>query len=462
MKAELAKPPVRGKAISIKKNPRAAQADADIPGLLQKQRQAAEFEAAQMKVAARGQGQAGMLGGTSQPMAANGNRATLPTRVATTGAQSPTNKAAVAPSAKIQKAPTVATTEPSQTLNAPGNASGTLLRKSSGAQSANNNGSSGNSNTGAGSPANKYSSMASISYLPNSNATVLLCAQDPTMRILHVSGSSSPATFTPIDEYNLYTITGCSFGNQAPTNDASPTDWVHIYGGTGSFYGKFAIKFWSDNEIEVSLDESLSGFPDLNNLNLVVKRADGRQTQKGGFKFYAARQTVPLTTIPQSWVKLAPFPTDWSIAYSTPPASGFVYPKPAIPAPGASAGSAYLSRSSDGHKFDIDLPYYDYYDFSRLAPGWTTDSFEVDPFEANCPAGAGWTLTYKQSFGAWSGQWDGNNIRVGLSDTSCSGFIAPAPFIGNYQNWTGSYYALTVWVTGPRGIDPLTDQPTKP
>lgn len=301
----------------------------------------------------------------------------------------------------------------------------------------------------------------------------LLCAQDPTMRILTVSGSATSATFTPIDEYNLYTIRGCSFGNEAPTNDSGPTDWVHIYGGAGSFYGKFAIKFWSDNEIDVSLDGSLSGFPDLSNITLVVKRGDGQQTQKGGFNFYAARQTVLLNSIPQSWVTLASFPEPfqhpWTMTYSSPPASSrnaTLYPTPAIGPPGPTAGSAYVSRSSNGDKYASVTSAYDYFDFSHLAAGWTTDPSdqqhqpELITFDQYCPAGDGWTVTYKESFGSWSSQWDGNNIQVGLSDTSCSGFFGPSLGINNYENWSGSYYALKVWVTGPRGTDPLTDKPT--
>jgi|GEM_PF-2405048 len=305
-------------------------------------------------------------------------------------------------------------------------------------------------------------------HLGISESLAVICAQDPTMRIVTVSGSASPATFTPTDQYNLYTIRGCSFGNQSPTNDPGPTDYVHIYGGTGSFHGKFAIKFWSDNEIDVSLDESLTGFPDLNNITLVVERRDGQQTEKSGFNFYAARQWAPLTTIPQSWVTLAPFPVDWSTNFSSPPASrSTLYPKPAIYPPGPSAGSAYVSRSVDGGKYESLSGVSDYFDFSHLAPGWTTDPSdqqhpaEFFSYDQYCPSGAGWTVTYKQSFGTWNAEWDGNNIRVGLSDTTCSGFYGFLAGADNYQNWSGSYYALQVWVIGPRGTDPLTDLPVQ-
>lgn len=396
LKAELAKTPVRGKVISMTRNSRHVHPDAAIIAVLQKQRQAASVESAQMmKLGIRPGSAAGMPAGPSQPMSTS----------VWGSATQPNNRTAM---------PTTRTAAASNSQRVVPNAAATL------------------------GPA---------------EALVLECAQDPTMRIASVSGSLAPATFTPIDQYNLYTIRGCSFGGQAPTSDQGPTDWVHLYGGTGSFYGKFAIRFWSDNEIDVSLDESIRGFPDLDNLNLVVKRTDGQETQKGGFKFYAARQTVLLSSIPSSWVKLA----DFAKFGATMPAQ-FSSPPSSSNGPGPSAGSAYVSRYYDGQKF-IANGQSDYYDFSQLAPGWTTDSFEVDPYPAACE-GAPFTITYKSDFGvAWSGNWDGNNISVGLSDTTCSGVIVATPWI-NYQNVTSSFYALKVWVAGPRGTDPLTGQPT--
>lgn len=281
--------------------------------------------------------------------------------------------------------------------------------------------------------------------LHNFDNNALVCAQNSQFRILNVSGSSFPATFTPIDQYNLYTITGCSFGN------ASPNNKVYVYG-TGQFQGNFNIKFWNDNSIALSLDESISGVPDLDNLTLVVQRFDGQQTQKGGFKFYAARQTVELKTIPTSWVKLATLTSGFKTLnpeYSSPPTSD-------QGGPGPGAGSAYVSRYFYGTKFD-PISTYDHFYFNNLAPGWNTDSFQLTTYPLDCP----YTVTWRQNFGSWSSGWDGNNIYVGLSDTSCSGFNPASMVLGIplnvYQNRTGSYYALKVWVTGPRGLDPLTN-----
>lgn len=450
LKTQLAKAASKSqKSIRVAINSRLANTQAGIFAALQKQRDAASVEIAQTKLRLQTKAQTGPLGGAPRP----GNNS------ATTN-QSQNSRVALAQKPTVQKPATTGAIGPERTSSAMVNPSGTggLLAQGGNA---------------GGSPGKNGNISPRMIYAPGPvTNTALICAQDPTMRILSVSGSSNAATFTPVDQYNLYTIRGCSFGNQAPTNDTGPTDWVHIYGGVGSFYGKFAIKFWSDDEIEVSLDESLSGFLDLNNLNLVVKRADGQQAQRGGFKFYAARQTVPLLSIPQSWAKLTVLPENggghdaMALFYSSPPASASAasYPVPAIPPPGPSAGSAYVSRSFNGGKFAASGR-FDLYDLGHLAPGWNPDSFGVTPYEQACPADYGWVNTYKQNFGNWGGGWQGNYILVQLSITSCSGFYGPcvvAPWTcQNYQNWSGSYYALQVWVTGPRGTDPITGLPTK-
>jgi hypothetical protein len=377
-------PPKTG---ALVKNPRAAQINSSIIALLKKQRSAADIETSQMKLSLRPAVQAGPAGGSQLMSATGGASSSLP---GTTGRSAATGASGVG--------------------------------------------------TGKSAPGNI---PASISHLSPFNSAALICGNDPTLRILTVSGSLGSATFTPIDQYNLYTITGCSFGNPGSNNK------VYIYG-TGSFQGNFAIKFWSNNSIAVALDESITGYPDLSNINLVVQRNDGQQTQKSGFNFYAFRQAVPLSTMPSSWANLVTLTSGFKQLppqYSSPPSSA--------PGPGPSAGTSYVNRFYNGKQFD-PTGKSDYYDFSKLATGWTTDSFQVTTYDQNCP----YVVTYKHDFGTWSWDWDKgypNNIRVWPSVTTCSGFLPPFP-LPNYQNWSGSHYALRVWVIGPRGIDPMTGQ----
>lgn len=373
------------------KNPLATRVNAATIAVLQKQRTAADLEATQIKLSVRPATQAGLRGGTSQLMSATGG----------------TGSAGISQSASPAA------------LNNAGSA-------------------------GKISPAVTHLAL---------NATVAICAGDPTFRILNVSGSAGTATFTPIDQYNLYTISGCSFGN------AGSADKVYIYG-TGSFRGNFVINFWSNNSIVVALDEFISGYPDLSNLNLVLQRNDGQQTEKQGFNFYAARQIVPLSTIPSAWANLAAWTSGFKTMtpqYFSPASTSSHSPTP--------SGTAFVSRFYDGQKFDPtgQTDTVDWYDFSHLAPGFTTDSFQVTIFPQNCP----YVVTYRQDFGTWRWYWGNgsaaNNIYIFPADTTCSGFNADSMVLGIpmnvYQNWTGSYYALQVWVNGPRGIDPMTNQP---
>ncbi|HKI24875.1 MAG TPA: hypothetical protein VKA07_01040 [Candidatus Sulfotelmatobacter sp.] len=279
------------------------------------------------------------------------------------------------------------------------------------------------------------------------NSTALVCTNNPQFRILTVSGSQSTVTFTPIDQYNLYTITGCSFGNP------DSKDKVYLYG-ANNLNVDFLIQFWSDNSIAVCLNPGLAGLPDLNKLTLVVQRGDGQQAQKGGFSFYAARQTVQLSAIPSSWVTLAALGSGSTYGNKTMDAQ---YSSPPTSSPGPGAGTAYVSRSFNGAKFDPTGQNPDFYNFTHLAPGFTTDSMQLITYPQNCP----YVVTYKQDFGTWHAYWgtdNPNNIYIFLSDTTCSGVLPPTPWI-NYQNSTGSYYALKVWVNGPLGIDPITGQP---
>src|SRR5205085_8956688 len=91
-----------------------------------------------------------------------------------------------------------------------------------------------------------------------------------------------PGILTPEAKYNLYTITGCSFGPSDPGNSA------YIFGVNG-FKANLNIDFWGDNGITVHLDPWLAGVLDQDNVTLVVAPAGKQPFNKSGYKFYAAR-----------------------------------------------------------------------------------------------------------------------------------------------------------------------------
>lgn len=277
----------------------------------------------------------------------------------------------------------------------------------------------------------------------------LTCSTNPTMRILSVAGTPAPAVFTPIAAYNLYTISGCSFGNPGPDAKA------YIYKG-GTFRESFQIQEWHDNWLKLSLDSKISGMLDQDDVTLVIQRADGTQASKTGFRFRAVRSLVPLALIPSRWVHLV----TWSKDQKT---FSPEYSSPAIIDGKAAGPSAYVSRYVDGEKFDPGAQppdqQYDSYDLSGLAAGWVGKSAQLRTFPMTC--GTKYqpiVKTYEQYFGAWRTEWSENVLRVYLADESCSGFDAAFPLV-NYQNLTGSYYQVTVVAYGPRCTDPLTGKP---
>jgi hypothetical protein len=295
------------------------------------------------------------------------------------------------------------------------------------------------------------STNSKLGSLP-ANATgnlVLACSTNPTMRILNVAGTPASAVFTPIAAYDLYTVTGCSFGSPGPDAKA------YIYKG-GTFRENFQIQEWHDNWLKLSLDSKISGVLDQDDVTLVIQRADGTQANKSGFRFRAVRSLVPLPLIPSRWVHLV----TWSKDHKT---FSPEYSSPAIIDGKAAGPSAYVSRYVDGEKFDPSTQppdqQYDSYDLSALAAGWVGKSAQLQTFPLTCGTIYQPIIkTYDQKFGTWRTEWSGSTLHVYLADESCSGFDAAFPLV-NYQNLTGSYYRVTVVAYGPRCTDPLTGKP---
>ncbi|MHB8524750.1 MAG: hypothetical protein ACYDD2_01135 [Candidatus Acidiferrales bacterium] len=454
VKAKLGPP----KKVQPIKNLGAIQANAALIGLLHTQRQSANAEAARMaNLVARSQTQPTILGQQSQLMSANGSRVTTASAQAppqainagtSTQAHAPATRTMLARPTAVQTVPrtgSVGNIGPSRTSSASGNASGTLMQPGSvRTQSVNGSGS--------GSPGNISSSVAQ---LPHIDTTVLTCAHNPTMRILNVSGSSFPATFTPIAQENFYTITGCSFGNTGPIAK------VYIYKGA-TFREEFQIQEWSDNWIKLNLDSNLSGLLDQDNLTLVVQRADGQQTSKDGFKFYAAREKRLLTQIPNSYFGLYGLnivdTSQWSQSYNSPASTTDGYGFGGMTAE-VSIGEGLQFIKGNFDTQDMPSPGTDIYDLSHLQPGFAATEADISSHDMGCSGGGGTLITSGTLGGEFNGSqlwinWPGENCKNvscgngGLFSTDC--FINP--FV----------YAVDVWVEGPRGVDPWTGLPTKP
>ena len=409
--------PASAKQVAEVENPRVAEQEASMAAALQNQKRAVDAEVvAQTKVGLK---PATVSPGPSQTMASHsgGMLSGAPAGAAAAPVSQARTGAAAATSAPTQTAPPVKT-----------GSNGTY------------------SMAGGGTVNPPVASNSRFSRMPAGVAGnyALTCATNPAMRIITVAGMPAPAVFTPITAFDLYTVTGCSFGNLGPDAKA------YIYKG-GGFREDFQIQEWHDNWLKISLDPKISGVLDQDEVTLVIQRADGTQVSKGSFKFHAVRAVVPLQLIPSRWATLVTWTQDnktFSPDYSSP---ALIQGKAAGP-------SAYVARYRQGEKFDPNAQapnqQYDTYDFSGLAPGWVGKSAQLKTYDTECP----FVVTYRGNFGNWRTQWDGNSLRVYLGDQTCS-WVNPALPTYFGTNWTGSFYKLTVSAYGPRCTDPLTGKP---
>ena len=375
-------------------NPKASAQDAAIIAVLQKQRQAADAEAVQMKLGIR---------------------------------------------------PAVPSSAPSRTMSAGGNATpipSTAVQPVS---------------VAANTPQNPTSSTNRYGALPQGliPGLALQCGHDPSLRILSVSGGSGVATFTQDEKYNFYTITGCSFGEVGPNSKA------YIYY-QGTFHEDFQIEEWSDNWIKLHLDPKLSGVDDQNNLTLVVQRADGKQTSKGGYRFYAARDTILLKQIPQSYFSLNKFRPDQSTIQNWKPTyTSGSSPNVRPNLPGLSA-EVHWDLTTDPNSTIVGGN--DIYDFSHLHATFALSNALMDWKDVSCT-----DPNYNQfttSNNNWNIDWyQASGIQVSWQGQMCNSTPGSCASGAGFQNdcfaaQPESNYGIDVWVTGPRGVDPWTGKPT--
>ena len=330
---------------------------------------------------------------------------------------------------------------------------------------------------------------SAIVHAPQINSIVLTCANDPTPRIIRLSGGEGHGILTPEAKYNLYTITGCSFGPSDPGNSA------HIFGVNG-FKANLNIDFWSDNGITVHLDPWLAGVLDQNNVTLVVAPTGKQPFNKSGFKFYAARgmpgpdggdQELQLAydSMPQSRIALASvskflagvdqLPTNAtsrfpSFSFQGTPVMGwvfrFAYGHKDMTLPAANCFINDVPYNDD--KFCVETvettdpwtPKPDTWDLGELAPGFAVSSYELfyedtDPKDL-CSAWEGEHYPHVVGSG-WDSGFSQNQIAVTWLAYQCFEEENEAM---NYRDETTiqSSYGLAVWVLGPRCVDPWTGQ----
>jgi len=200
------------------------------------------------------------------------------------------------------------------------------------------------------------------------------------------------------------------------------------------------VEFWSDSMIMAAVDSNVSGEIDQDGVTLVVKPVGAPQMQLGGFRFYAARETVLLPSMSQKGFQRSDCQMD-SVDYSSPATDG---------------GTVHMVRTgTHGLPTGRCINGSDFYSFHDLSPGFFTDSFQysyAQMTQSECNA-KGFGRGTIANAGVWEGQWaDDKEIIMGFRVQECA---TPNPFLGQAPiRLDVSNYWLSVWVTGPRGVSP--------
>ncbi len=277
----------------------------------------------------------------------------------------------------------------------------------------------------AGSPLPPAPAAAAPKFAPGMGVALGQCLR-PTIGT--VNGQAKGTVFSPDPQFNLYTISGCMFGDVQGQ--------AYIYGTFAAAQVALQIEFWSDTKIVARLDPQITRELDQANVTLVVVPSGAAQVQKTGFKFYAMRETTLLTKIPtsavhfQSRTETAGQPV--SVDYGS-PSNNPIF--------------AGMSMNVTRGAYSAFKGGLDYFDFSKLRPGFTTENMQL----------MYWVMPnychFKyQVYGEWNAEWDGDNIRVHWQQQYCPGQEKAS---GQSYYISGvSYYGLSVWVSGPKGVSP--------
>lgn len=332
-----------------------------------------------------------------------------------------------------------------------------------------------------------------ISHVSSFNSLPLTCTHDATPRIIQLSGGEGHGIFTPEAKYNLYTITGCSFGSPDPGNSA------YIFGVNG-FKASLNIDFWSDNGITAHLDPWLAGVLDQDNITLVVAPAGKQSFNMSGYKFYAARGmpgpgnsdlevAIAYDSMPRASVTLFD-PNPVLTGYDQVPSNASSQ-FPSFSFQGTPVAS-WVFRYADGHVDgypgltgvncfvnDVGYPntypvpvqcasYFDrslklgsdLWDFGKLAPGFLISSYNLYYVDTDATQLCGSWDDYRKDSGRLL-NWDFNltaptQITVTWPLYWCEDIELPPSGRSNQQ--TQSAYGLAVWLLGPRCVDPWTGQ----
>jgi hypothetical protein len=241
---------------------------------------------------------------------------------------------------------------------------------------------------------------------------VLICAKAaPDALISSINGQKKASViFTTDPDNNLFTFTGCNFGDTQGS--------IHLYGGFAHGNVPFEISFWNDKSIVARVQPDLAGELDRDGVTLVLVSGNGHQTAFQGFKFYAARQTYVLASIPNPSSKIIFGPPDLSKCQV---AKNWTFWACGVgPDPDDGLTVAVVRAGVQGDKGT------DQFTISGLKPG-----FEVSDVSL-------WISPYVTDKQGWSMVSFAENISVS--------------YVFDWKNAEATY-GLRISATGPRGLD---------
>lgn len=293
--------------------------------------------------------------------------------------------------------------------------------------------------------------------------------------------ANNPVVFTQDPAYNDYVITGCNFGN-------TEGGQVYLSGAVTGGRINMTVFLWTPTMIEAEVQPGLTGvldgWPDL----IVVPPGGGAPAKFANCRFYAQRQSVLLSNIPQQYARLATEQVGdgthgFGTMYCAGPYPGLgagrdLFPCVAFnygePLDGVTNNPSQRGQTSIAVSNAVDrdggplqfTPGEDVYDLGNLAPGFAIDYFGVhwytwsqsacDDFRIN-EMKAGDTVNW-----SYQGRLDqyfqkGSQIIVDWPVDYCT-----SNWIGLFRDFSyyNSGYSLEVHVKGPIGVDPWTGQPT--
>jgi len=203
------------------------------------------------------------------------------------------------------------------------------------------------------------------------------------------------------------------------------------------------IEYWTDTAIVAAVDPGVSCEVDQDDVTLVVRTVASGQVQKGACKFYAARETVLLKSIPSSNVQ---FEKDTR----TPPVSQYV-----SPVTDAQDWTVHVLRSSTAN-YPFAYGGMDNFRIGPLAPGFVVEEVDLGYVEMTAAQCKQSTLDGKfSSDGYWNAQLY-KNYKSSQADVQFGDQLCVDQAVGMFHMPSHDYsnYWLAVYVTGPRGISP--------